>query len=210
MIFVLPGMGADHRMYQAPAWHTLAETRFLDWPKHRGEDSITAIADRMIAEAGINAGDTVIGSSLGGIVGCEIANRLRLHALVLVGSAQSATEISGLLAALYPLAALAPLDFIRLSAGKLPGELCEMFVDSQTSFIRAMCRAIFTWPGLDLARQRPIRLHGRHDRVIPLPPGADLVLDAGHLLAMTHAAECVAFLNAHRPWAAHDQRDRLT
>lgn len=206
MIFVLPGMGADHRMYQAPAWHTLPDARFLDWPKHRGEDSITAIADRVIAEAGINTGDTVIGSSLGGIVGCEIANRLRLHSLVLVGSAQSATEISGLLAALHPLAALAPLDFIRLSAGKLPGELCEMFADTQASFIRAMCRAIFSWPGLDLTRLRPLRLHGRRDRVIPLPAEADLVLDTGHLLAMTHAVECVAFLDARRPWVAHDQR----
>ncbi len=206
MLFVLPGMGADHRMYAAPAWRALPDARFLDWPEHWGEDSIAAMADRVIAESGITDGDTVIGSSLGGIVGCEIANRLRLHSLVLVGSAQSATEISGLLAALYPLAALAPLDFIRFSAGKLPGELCEMFADTQASFIRAMCRAIFSWPGLKLTHQRPLRLHGRHDRVIPLPPGADLVLDTGHLLAMTHAAECVAFLNARQPWAAHDQR----
>ena len=201
MIFLLPGMGADHRMYSAPAWHTLPNSRFLDWPEHRGEDSIAAIADRVIAEAGINDGDTIIGSSLGGIVGCEIANRLRLHSLVLIGSAQSPSEISTLLALLHPLAALAPLDFIRLSAGKLPDELCEMFVDSQAGFIRAMCRAIFEWPGLDPLRIRPLCLHGRNDHVIPPPADADLLLDAGHLLAMTHAEECVAFLHTRKPWS---------
>lgn len=201
MLFLLPGMGADHRMYAAPAWHTLPEVHFLDWPEYRGEQAITAIADRVIAEVGINDGDTVIGSSLGGIVGCEIANRIRLHSLVLIGSAQSSAEISALLAALHPLAALAPLEFIRLSAGKLPGELCGMFADSQAGFIRAMCRAIFTWPGLDLTRIRPLRLHGRHDRVIPPPAKTDLLLDAGHLLAMTHASECVECLLARQPWA---------
>ena len=72
-----------------------------------------------------------------------------------------------------------------------------MFAHTQAGFIRAMCRAIFTWPGLDLTRIRPLRLHGRHDRVIPPPREVDLLLDAGHLLAMTHAAECVAFLRSY-------------
>ncbi len=196
MIFLLPGMGADHRMYAAPAWQELPEVRALDWPAHRGEATIAALADRVIAEAGITDGDTVIGSSLGGIVACEIANQLRLHALVLVGSAQSPAEISALLALLHPLAAVAPIEFIRAAAGKLPGELCGMFADSEASFIRTMCDAIFTWPGLDTTRIRPLRLHGRYDRVIPPPKDADLLLDAGHLVAMTHAAACVAFLQS--------------
>ena len=69
-----------------------------------------------------------------------------------------------------------------------------MFADSQASFIRAMCRAIFTWPGLDVTRIRPLRIHGKNDHVIPPPAKVDRLLDAGHLLAMTHAEECVAFL----------------
>lgn len=197
MIHLLPGMGADHRMYAAAAWRTLPDARALDWPEHHGETTIGAIAARMIAESGIREGDTIIGSSLGGIVGCEIANQLRLRSLVLVGSAQSPEEIPTLLAILHPLAALAPLDLIRVSAGKLPGELCAMFTDSQAGFIRAMCHAVFTWPGLDATRLRPLRIHGRHDHVIPPPANADLLLDAGHLIAMTHADLCVDFLRGH-------------
>jgi len=34
--------------------------------------------------------------------------------------------------------------------------------------------------------------------VIPPPANVDLLLEGGHLLAMTHAAECVAFLGTHK------------
>ena len=196
MIYLLPGMGADHRMYAAPAWHTLPQARALDWPAHGGETTITDIAARVIADAQIRDGDVIIGSSLGGIVGCEIANQMRLRALVLIGSAQSPDEISKLLAVLHPLAAVAPLELIRTATAKLPGELCEMFASSEARFVRAMCRTVFTWAGLRSERIRPCRLHGRHDRVIPAPAVADLLLDGGHLVAMTHASECVSFLRS--------------
>ena len=65
-----------------------------------------------------------------------------------------------------------------------------------------MCRAIFTWPGLDTTRLRPLRIHGRRDRVIPPPATADLLLEGGHLIAMTHAAECVACLQSAQSWHA--------
>jgi len=68
MILVLPGMGADHTMFSAPAWQGIAGARFLDWPAHRGEATIGAFADRVIAEAAIPDGATLIGVSLGGIV----------------------------------------------------------------------------------------------------------------------------------------------
>jgi pimeloyl-ACP methyl ester carboxylesterase len=172
----------------------LPSTRFLDWPVHRGESTIKAIAERVITEAEISNGDVVIGSSLGGIVGCEIANRLSLKALVLIGSAKNKEEISSLLALLHPLSHLAPLEFIQMVAGKYPSELTQMFKQSQASFIRAMCTAIFDWPGLKENRTKPLRIHGTHDHVISKPAHIDLALDGSHLLAMTHPDECVEFI----------------
>jgi len=183
-------------MYSAPAWQRLPNARFLDWPVHRNEKSITEIAARVISDAGIEDGDTVIGSSLGGIVGCEIANAVFLKNLILISGAKNKTEISGLLALLHPLARLAPFEFIQISAGKIPSELTQMFSHSQASFIRAMCDAIFNWSGLDENRIKPLRIHGTHDRVIPLPAQVDLALDGGHLIAMTHPEDCVQFIRA--------------
>jgi len=196
MIHVLPGMGADHRMYSAPAWHSFADTNFIDWPDYHGETSIAAIASRVISEARISEGDVVVGSSLGGIVGCEIAHAVSLKALVLIGGAKNKAEISGLLTLLHPLARLAPIEFIQISAGKFPGELTQMFNQSQASFIRAMCAAIFDWSGLDESRIRPLRIHGKQDHVIPTPAQVDLALDGGHLIAMTQADECARFLKS--------------
>ena len=197
MIFVLPGMGADHRMYAAPAWQRLKAARFLDWPEYQGETTIAAIAGRVITEAGIPDGATVIGSSLGGIVAAEIARTRKLKALVLIGGAVHPREVSKLLALIHPIAHLAPMSFIQAAAGKIPSELAEMFTQAQADFIRASCLAIFDWQGLDESIIQPVRIHGRRDRVVPLPSRVDLALDGGHLIAMTHAQECGSFLEAH-------------
>ena len=197
MIHVLPGMGADERMYPG-VWRELADCRFVRWPNYAGETSIRTLAERMVREGNIEDGDVIVGSSLGGIVACEIAKLRRLSALVLIGSATRKGEVSGLLRILSPLIGFAPLEFIQRAAGKMPGELMQMFEASQADFIRAMCAAIFEWDGLADAEMatRILRIHGRSDRVIPLPARVDLVLSGGHLIAMTHAAECVGFLCA--------------
>jgi hypothetical protein len=59
-----------------------------------------------------------------------------------------------------------------------------------------MCSAIFQWNGLGVTSTKVFRIHGKHDLVIPPPKQADLLLDGGHLVSMTHAEECVAFIKA--------------
>jgi len=81
MIYALPGMGADRNMYPG-VWQTLADCKFVDWPHYDGEDSIAAIAKRIVNEQKIRAGDVLIGSSLGGIVACEIAKISQVGSLV--------------------------------------------------------------------------------------------------------------------------------
>jgi hypothetical protein len=86
------------------------------------------------------------------------------------------------------------MEFIQRAAGKLPNDVSQMFSEGQAPFIRAMCKAIFDWGGMNESLAKPIRIHGRFDRVIPLPVDVDLVLPCGHLVAMTHAQECVSFI----------------
>ena len=177
-IIVLPGMGADSRMYSGP-WRSLPNATFVDWPEYGGERMIAQVAERVVKEFGIDDDEVVIGSSLGGIVACDIARIRKLNALILIGSAVNKDEISSLLAVMHPIADFAPLKFIQATAGKVPGELTEMFRDAPPEFIRAMCRAIFMWPGLQTTSAKLVRIHGKHDRMIPLPVKVDLVLDGG-------------------------------
>ena len=44
------------------------------------------------------------------------------------------------------------------------------------------------------SRITPLPIHGRYDRVISRPEKVQHYLDGGHLIAMTHAQECVTYL----------------
>jgi hypothetical protein len=114
-----------------------------------------------------------------------------LKNLILIGSAKHKSEINGLLAILHPLIDLTPLKFVQRVVGKTPNEIGQMFSHAEPEFIRAMCKAIFDWDGLNPAAGEPVRIHGTKDRVIPLPVGVQNVLEGGHLLAIKNAPACV-------------------
>jgi pimeloyl-ACP methyl ester carboxylesterase len=195
MICILPGMGADRRMFPPP-WPSLPECTFVDWPKYNGEQTLAEVAKSVVRKYTIPPGAWLVGSSLGGMVAGEIAKFLPVRGLILVGSAKTKDEVSALFNWLDPLIDLTPLNFIRQLAGKVPAELAQMFKDSDPAFVRAMCHAIVRWEGLGDTAVELHRIHGRNDRVIPLPAGVQRALDGGHLIALTHAPECVAFVRS--------------
>jgi hypothetical protein len=189
-------MGADHRMYPAP-WSSLPSFVADDWPRYSGEATLEQIARSFCERRCVEDGDVIIGSSLGGMVACEITRIRRIPVLYLIGSAVHPDEISGVLSALHPLAKVVPFDLLRFSASSVPTELSHMFADAEPSFVRAMCLAVFDWQGLVRSGTKIFRIHGSGDRVIPRPSQADLLLDGGHLIAMTHATDCVDFIRAN-------------
>lgn len=177
-------------------WRTLERCVFLEWPRYRGEQTLTAMAGRVVSEAGIRDGDVVVGHSLGGMVACEITAMRALSRLVLVGSATRSEEVSRLLAVMHPLGAITPFRLAQTVASKLPGGVYEMFARSDPDFMRVACKAVFNWQGLLEDRVPVSRIHGRHDRVIPLPAGVDRVLEGGHMIPATHPRECVQFIES--------------
>ncbi len=202
MIHIYPGMGANHRMY-GPPWDELEGATFHNWPAWKGETEIAEFAMRLIAEHGIKDGDCVAGSSLGGILACEIGKHVPLRVVIPIGSAVRPEEIHRLISALRPLFPLAPLPLLKALSGRIPNDLTRMFAASDPAFMKAMAAAIFRWDGLADNVPR-FRIHGRKDRVIPLPPGIDRIIDGGHLIAMTHARECVEALRQHSALSPSD------
>jgi pimeloyl-ACP methyl ester carboxylesterase len=191
-IIVLPGMGADSRMYEGHSYDKLDGVFFQNWPPYKGEQSIPEVARRIIAENDIQEKHIVGGSSLGGIVAAEIAKQMKVRRLILIGSTLIPGNINPALRKLHNLAEIVPIRLIQLLAGKvnlsLKNSLIEMFSQSDSSFIRAMCKAIFEWEGNPRPNCEVRHIHGAKDKVI-LPPqnGADLIHNGGHLIAMTHS-----------------------
>jgi len=187
-------MGATPLMYCGP-WQFLHDSQALDWPEYRGETRIGDVAGRLIDEHAICSPDVVVGSSLGGIVALEIHRRIHLRQVILVGSAVVKDEINSLLLAAAPLAKITPLRLIQCLAGKGFNEVSAMFAEVDTEFVRAMCLAVKKWDGFDGSLEAVSRIHGDRDPVIKCPNDAHIITGGGHLIAMTHAEECVAIIN---------------
>ena len=100
-------MGADHRLFPGP-WKDLPGFVAHDWPTHKDERTISALACRVVEEFQIADGDVMIGASLGGMVACEVARTRHLRGVFLIGSATSCREINQLILALEPLAKSLP------------------------------------------------------------------------------------------------------
>ena len=188
-------MGADQRMFPLP-WSKLPCIFTHNWKSCFDQNTLSGVAETLCKNGKIEDGDSLVGASLGGMVACEIAKIRKIKTLFLVGSAVHRDEISNVLRTLHPLAKIAPIEWLRLSAEKIPLELAQMFADSNPAFIRAMCNAIFDWPGLNKTTTKIYRIHGQHDLVIPLPKNADLILKGGHLISISHASECVQFIQS--------------
>ena len=172
------------------SWRKELDGQFHDWPEWQGEQTVTDVAKRIIEEHKVESGDTVVGTSLGGIIACEIANIIELDRIILIGSARRKEEVNRILSILHPLIDLAPIAFIQMSSGKLPSDLKEMFTHSDPAFIRNMSKAIFRWEGLQ-SDVPVLRIHGTNDLVIPNTKETDHEIDGGHLIVMTHPLECI-------------------
>ena len=193
MIYTLPGMGANSKMYFGP-WRELQNIKFLDWPKYSGERSLSEVAERVINEYNIYSSDSVAGSSLGGMVALEIADKLKVESVFLFGSAVTKTEINPLLRLLTPFAEITPIKFIQAIAGKYPNEVLKMFSSSDTDFIRSMCKAAAEWQGFNGDPKIIKRIHGENDKVISCHSECKTIKNGGHLIAITHPHKCIEIL----------------
>ena len=188
-IYALPGMGADQRMFPEP-WNKLPGFVAVNWSAAAGARTLIEVAHSVVDIHRIKEGDIVLGTSLGGIVGAEIARLRPLSRLILIGSAIDRSEVNPLLTILAGLVDHAPIELLKHSAASVPADVCQMFSHTHADFIRAMCREIAAWRGYSVGPERLHRIHGRHDCVIPIPSQVDHIIDGGHLITMTHAAEC--------------------
>lgn len=180
-------------MFPAP-WNELPDFCAHDWVTTPGLTSIRQLAEAMVDAGGIADGDLLVGCSLGGMVAGEITKLRRIPQLFLVGSAVKKEEVNSWAARLHPLADKVPISWLKKAAGKLPHEAAVMLAEADPGFIRRMCPAIFRWDGLGETETRVWRIHGRKDLLIAPPEKCDLLLGGGHLIAMTHAKECVDFV----------------
>lgn len=193
-LVLVPGMGADHRLFdgiELPGREVLR----TDWIPHRDDEHLSAYAGRFAEHYGVGAADILIGVSMGGIVAGAIAQRVPPQRLILISSCTDIRQLSPLIAALSPMGPYSPFGLARLlPRGLMPAQrklALEMFEAQDMAFIRWACGAVMEWTG---APRLPgtVTIHGTADRVFPIhrQPQANFTIQGGgHLMVMDRAAE---------------------
>lgn len=196
MKYILPGMGASSNMYSGP-WRDIQDCCFIDWPPSKNEISIADLAKRLINEYPIDQNDTLIGSSLGGMVALEIAHRTGSKRVFLIGSAINPDELSLLSKVLMPFASKTVVKISQYISSFSNDKIQQMYSKSELDFIVSMSVAIINWHGYNGNPKTINRIHGKKDYFITCPENCEIIEKGGHLIALTHARECVDFINRH-------------
>lgn len=208
-LLLLPGLGADERMFepQRRAFSRLETPRWI--PPHPHE-TLSAYAGRFAAR--LRPGRPLIlgGVSLGGMVALEMAAHLRPAAVVLVASCRAPQAIARSLRGCAAFAGLMPCRMVEwtkplapLSAGRFSGcgrenvgLVVRMYQEADSAFMHWACRAVLGWRGPAAIPCPVFQIHGAADRVIPAArTRADRVVPGGgHLINLTHAEAVNRFI----------------
>jgi pimeloyl-ACP methyl ester carboxylesterase len=208
---LIPGLGADERQWE-PQRRAFPGLLVPAWIPPARDDTLPSYAARL-ADAIPRARPILLGgSSFGGTLACEMAERLRPKALILIGSCRSTAAIRRDVRLLRPVlshlpawgvAAVKPLaPLVLYSFGGLTAEqkrLCAaMFRASDRDWLRWAIRAILHWQPHPIPDLPVFHIHGRRDRMIRASRvAADEVLpDGGHLINMSHAEAVNEFIRS--------------
>ncbi|QQS05863.1 MAG: alpha/beta hydrolase [Fibrobacterota bacterium] len=200
-----PGLGADSTLAK---YHSVpGKSLWIEWPPVI-PDNWDDFADLLARQIPSTEPLRFVGVSFGGLAALKTAQRLPPEGGVfLVGSLTGRAEIRWPLRALLPLVRWVPTPLFDLQ--HLPQWLVRHFFGIRESShmkdfsamasrlpprsVKALCTLVAQWQPVCA----PIagRIHGKHDRIIHPAPLEVTMVDGGHLLSMTNAAEVNRWLN---------------
>jgi pimeloyl-ACP methyl ester carboxylesterase len=194
--YLLPGMGADHRLYSGLQlkYGTLHP---LDWVPHRKAVSLAEYAG-IVAERITTQNNVLIGSSMGGMVAVELSRIVRPEATILISAPAGRHEFPKILKAFDKLGIhrrLTPRQLIKLNriASTFMGFTSpeheklfyEMLEGNGQEFLHFSVRAVLGWQNTRPPEGRFIQIIGRRDRLFrkTVAHTPFMVENCGHFLA---------------------------
>jgi len=208
-LVLLPGIGADERMFE-PQRRAFPNLIVPKWIEARPEESLREYAERLAATINIARPFYLGGASFGGMVALEMASALKPSGVFLISSARTNKSIPLLLKAFERASRPIPSGIIKRFGGSLtvlasifglktPEHkrlLRDMFAAADVEFIRWGVSALMSWDS-DGCEAIPIyHIHGSRDKIIPLrlvKPN-HVVRGARHLPSLTHPEEVNRFI----------------
>jgi pimeloyl-ACP methyl ester carboxylesterase len=206
-VWVLPGMGADSRIFKAFSFPWQAT--YLEWIMPKDGESLSEYADRLLDRHPIQENDLLFGYSFGGIVAQDWASRNKVQRVVLLNSVHYQTPIRPLYKRLSktgllnwaPNGSIRNFIFFMARLNSRPNasldHVLEMMEQFPCEYYRWVLESVLNWE-----RNTPLcevdSIRGDHDVVFPFKndnASHDWVLQgATHLSFQTHAQEIAKLL----------------
>lgn len=219
-LILLPGMGADRRLFRAQIAATENVT-VPDWIEPEPGDTLVSYAERMAQSVDPGGPCFVGGASFGGMVALEMVPHLQAKACFLIGSIRSPDELPLRARMLKPAAWLLPAWSLRAVARLAPIAVAlagrsmrpatrsalKQFADADARFVRWASLAVLRWQSPAEPVSVPVfQIHGDRDPVLPhrLTRPDVVVRGAGHLLSMTFPQAVNEFLRVHMRQVCED------
>lgn len=200
MIYLVPGLGADHRVFETINIKGF-ETTIVYWEHPHRNESIETYTKRLLPQ--IKQQPSVfIGLSFGGLVAAELSNLYPGSKLILISSIASRKEVpwwARLGAAIYLNRIIPgkvmklPNPFVRWFFSINPGHDRKLFDailrDSDPGFLYWALDRLLNWKGN--ASHRVHHIHGDKDRLLPLSfTSADVIVKGGgHFMIVSHGEQ---------------------
>jgi len=208
VIYALPGLGADRRMFSYQLQLDY-DWRFVDWIAPIKGESMTEYAKRYSGLFDTSRPFSILGVSLGGMMCMEVAKYIDPEQVILVSSCKTANELPTQLRALRK-AKLHKLINARIlkqmikfysnTVGDLSGELKYLFnhmvENSDPDFMMWAANAVITWDNTDIP-DHVVHIHGSKDKVLQYQfVHPDYTVDGGsHYMIGTRVHEVNALLD---------------
>lgn len=203
-IYLIPGLGADKRMY-APQLKLFPKAEILEhMPPVKGE-TLTAYAARLAPSIDTSQPFVLIGTSLGGIISLELSQYVKPEKVILIASVKGRDELPTFIRSmrylnlhrLIPPAAYKKVNGLlaaRLDSRRdstVASLIRDMTLDASPEFIDWAINAVINWkPNFELPNNL-VHIHGSNDTLFPIKyiKQAIVIKNGSHVMNLTLSAE---------------------
>jgi len=201
-IFLIAGLGADTRVYNNIDLHD-HEVVPVDWIEPHPTDTLKTYGQKLIYQYNITPNSIIIGNSLGGMIGVEIANFIPIKKLILISSIKTADEEPGYFSLfralpahkLIPAKWLTSMGFmVKFAFGKMSAAdewlFQDMIKNSSPLFMKWGMDAALQWDNKTIPPNL-YHITGDKDRVFPykLIKDATIIKGGTHIMVFDKAKE---------------------
>ena len=207
-VYLLPGLGADERIFRHLQPRLHAPSQVLPWLTPIPHETLPHYVARMAEGVVPNEPCLLVGVSFGGVVALEICRLRPLARAVLISSIPDADCLPPLLRLIRNTGVykLVPPQLLKLlprvgqwyfniSNGEAYQLFREILRDMEPVYTRWAIDRLLHWDSTDIGRG--VQILGTHDRVFPPGPSPVdyLIPGGGHFMVLTHAEEISRVLN---------------